>query len=55
MILGNFTRQIEIDPVLQPDGTANPNLKQVIVTVSYLNSSPVPRSYRVTALISSYR
>ena len=55
LILGNFTRQIEIDPVLQPDGTANPNLKQVIVTVSYLNSSPVPRSYRVTALISSYR
>jgi prepilin-type N-terminal cleavage/methylation domain-containing protein len=55
LILGNFTRQIEIAPVLQPDGTANPNLKQVIVTVSYLNSSPVPRSYRVTALISSYR
>lgn len=55
MILGNFTRRIEIDPVLQPDGTANPNLKQVIVTVSYLNSSPVPRSYTVTALISSYR
>jgi prepilin-type N-terminal cleavage/methylation domain-containing protein len=53
--LGNFTRQIEIDPVLQPDGTANPNLKQVIVTVSYRNSSPVPRSYTVTALISSYR
>ncbi|HKU27504.1 MAG TPA: prepilin-type N-terminal cleavage/methylation domain-containing protein [Candidatus Sulfotelmatobacter sp.] len=55
MSLGNFTRQIEIDPVLQPDGSVNPNLKQVIVTVSYSNLSPVPRSYTVTALISSYR
>src|SRR4051812_29378060 len=55
MSLGNFTRQIEIDPILQPDGSANPNLKQVIVTVSYLNSSPIPRSYRVTALISAFR
>jgi type II secretory pathway pseudopilin PulG len=55
MTLSNFTRQIEIDPVLQPDDTVNPNLKQVIVTVSYLNSSTVPRSYTVTALISSYR
>jgi type II secretory pathway pseudopilin PulG len=55
MSLGNFTRQIEIDPVLQPDGSVNPNLKQVIVTVSYANLSPVPRSYKVTALISSYR
>jgi prepilin-type N-terminal cleavage/methylation domain-containing protein len=55
MSLGNFTRQIEIDPVLQPDGSINPNLKQVIVTVSYANLSPVPRSYQVTALISAYR
>jgi type II secretory pathway pseudopilin PulG len=55
MSLGNFTRQIEIDPILQPDGSANPNLKQVIVTVSYLNSSPIPRSYTVTALISAFR
>jgi prepilin-type N-terminal cleavage/methylation domain-containing protein len=55
MSLGNFTRQIEIDPVLQPDGSINPNLKQVIVTVSYANLSPVPRSYKVTALISAYR
>ena len=55
MSLGNFTRQIQVNPVLQADGSTNPNLKQVIVTVSYTNSSPVPRSYSVTALISAYR
>ncbi len=55
MSLGNFTRQIEIAPALEADGSVNPNLKQVTVTVSYRNSSPVPRSYTVTALISSYR
>lgn len=55
MSLGNFTRQIEIDPVLQADGSINPNLKQVIVTVSYSNLTPLPRSYKVNALISSYR
>ncbi|HZQ94403.1 MAG TPA: type II secretion system protein [Candidatus Sulfotelmatobacter sp.] len=55
MSLGNFTRQIQVSPVLQADGSTNPNLKQVIVTVSYTNSSPVPRSYSVTALISAYR
>ncbi len=55
MSLGNFTRQIQINPVLQADGSVNPNLKQVIVTVSYITTSPVPRSYSVTALISAYR
>ena len=55
MSLGNFRRQIQINPVLQSDGSVNPNLKQVIVTVSYTYSSTVPRSYSVTALISAYR
>lgn len=55
MSLGNFTRQIQINPVLQADGSVNPNLKQVIVTVSYITTSTVPRSYSVTALISAYR
>jgi prepilin-type N-terminal cleavage/methylation domain-containing protein len=55
MSLANFTRQIQINPVLQADGSVNPNLKQVIVTVSYTTATPVPRSYSVTALISAYR
>lgn len=55
MSLANFTRQIQINPVLEPGGSVNPNLKQVIVTVSYTNTSPVPRSYSVTALISAFR
>ena len=55
MSLANFTRQIQINPVLQADGSINPNLKQVIITVSYTTTSPVPRSYSVTALISAFR
>jgi len=56
MSLGNFTRQIQISPVLQADGTVNPNLKQIIVTVSYTTGGfSVPRSYSVNALISSFR
>ena len=55
MSLANFTRRIQINPVLQADGSVNPNLKQVIITVSYTTTSPVPRSYSVTALISAFR
>jgi type II secretory pathway pseudopilin PulG len=48
--LGNFTRQIEIANV-----AGNPNVRQITVTVRY----PVPqgwyKSYKVQALISSYR
>lgn len=55
MSLANFTREIQINNVLEPDGSINPNLKQVVVTVSYMNGSTVPRSYNVTALISAYR
>lgn len=55
MSLANFTRQIQISPVLQADGSVNPNLKQVIVSVSYVTTSNIPRTYSVTALISAYR
>jgi prepilin-type N-terminal cleavage/methylation domain-containing protein len=57
MSLGNFTRQIQINTVLEADGvTINPNLKQITVTVSYATSmSSVPRSYSVNALISAFR
>ena len=57
MSLANFTRQIQINNVLESDGvTVNPNLKQVAVTVSYYASGSVQaHTYSVTTLISSYR
>ncbi len=56
MSLANFTRQIQINTVLNPDGTINPNLKQVTVTVTFTqNGSTTPQSYTVDGLISSFR
>jgi len=56
MSLTNFTREIQINPVLQPDGSTNPNLKQVTVIVSYTaGGSSVPRSYTVNVLLSAFR
>ena len=55
MSLANFTREIEITPVLEAGGSINPNLKQITVTVSYTSTSSVPRSYSVNALISAFR
>jgi prepilin-type N-terminal cleavage/methylation domain-containing protein len=55
--LANFTRQIQINPVLEADGvTIDPNLKQIVVTVSYMTgTSTVPHVYTVNALISAFR
>jgi prepilin-type N-terminal cleavage/methylation domain-containing protein len=57
MSLGNFTRQIQINPVLEADGvTIDPNLKQIVVSISYSSgTSPVPHTYTVQALISAFR
>ncbi len=56
MSLANFTRQIQIANVLNPDGTTNTTLKQVTVTVTYTTAnSKAARSYRVNALISAFR
>jgi prepilin-type N-terminal cleavage/methylation domain-containing protein len=57
MSLANFTRQIQINSVLEADGvTTDPNLKQIVVTVTYTGSgSSVPRTYTVNALISAFR
>jgi len=57
MSLGNFTRQIQINTVLESDGvTIDPTLKQIVVTVSYTTGgSAVPHVYTVNALISEYR
>jgi type II secretory pathway pseudopilin PulG len=56
MSLGNFQRQITITPVLLPDGTPNPNLKQIQVDVQYTKPGMTkPRTYTSIAFISSYR
>ena len=56
MSLANFTRAITISPVLNSDGSINPNLKQINVTVNYTSgTSSVPRIYTVDALISAFR
>jgi type II secretory pathway pseudopilin PulG len=55
--LGNFTRSIQINQVLESDGvTVDPTLKQIIVTISYTTGGNAnPHVYTVNALISAYR
>jgi len=56
MSLANFTRQITIGTVLNTDGSINPNLKQITVTVTYITgSTSATRTYTVQALISAFR
>jgi len=56
MSLANFTRQITISPVFNSDGSINPNVRQVNVTVTYTSgTSTVPRVYTVDTLISKFR
>jgi type II secretory pathway pseudopilin PulG len=56
MVLSNFQRSIVIVNTLNPDGTPNPNLKQVTVNVQYVRPGQrVPRVYTVNALISVFR
>ena len=57
MVLGNYQRQILIQPVLEADGvTVNPNLKQITINVQYTRSQSMgPRTYTVNALISAFR
>lgn len=56
MVLGNFQRRIQIASWLNPDGTINPNLKQITVTVQYTRPGiSQPRTYTVNALVSAFR
>jgi prepilin-type N-terminal cleavage/methylation domain-containing protein len=57
MSLANFSRKIQINTVLEPDGvTINPNLRQITITVQYTKAGlPAPRVYTATSLISTYR
>ena len=53
--LSVFQRRIDITNVLNPDGTLNPNVKQLTVTIQYPSATGRQRSYVVQALISSFR
>ena len=57
MSLANFKRQIQINPVLEADGvTVDPNLKQIVVTVTYTTAvTSALHTYTIDALISAYR
>ena len=56
MVLSNFQRTIVIANTLNPDGTPNPNLKQITVNVQYTRPlQNTPRIYTVNALMSVYR
>ena len=51
--LANYQRQVVIAPVLYPNGTVNPNLRSITVTVRVLGTPN--RDYTVAGYISSYR
>jgi type II secretory pathway pseudopilin PulG len=57
MGLPAFSRQIQINKVLEADGvTVDPNLKQIVVTVTYAkNGGSNSRSFVVSSLISAFR
>ncbi|HEX3820011.1 MAG TPA: prepilin-type N-terminal cleavage/methylation domain-containing protein [Candidatus Sulfotelmatobacter sp.] len=55
MSLGNFTRTIAINPVLLANGTTNPNMMAISITVSYTKDGwKTPRQFTANGLISSY-
>lgn len=58
MSLGNFTREITINPTYYPTGpnagSVNPNMMGISVTVSYTKAGMPPRSYTANGLMSSY-
>jgi type II secretory pathway pseudopilin PulG len=57
MPLNNYQRQVAITNVLNADGSINPNLKQVTVTVLYVAEGlkTQQKTYAVTGLISAFR
>ncbi len=53
--LGQFQRQIQIQPATRADGSADPNLRRVTVTITYPTSNGTIRTYGVTTYVSRYR
>ncbi len=50
--LNDYTRQVTISDLLLPGGAVNPNLRQIVVTITYRVGS-IRRSYTLTTYISS--
>lgn len=48
-----FSREILIEPILNPDGTVSQTLRQVTVTIRYLTEGAM-RTYSLRTYISSY-
>lgn len=48
-----FTREIRIDPIVNPDGTDSATLRQITVTIRYRTDSGM-RTYSLRTYISSY-
>jgi hypothetical protein len=46
---------VQITDVNNADGSTNPNLRQITITIQYPGAAGKTRSYTVQALISSYR
>jgi len=55
--LNNFTRQIQIASVTNPDGSINTSLRQITVTITYTTSQfkLVQKTYSVGGYISQFR
>ena len=53
--LSQFQRQIVIQPAIRSDGSADPNLRQVSVSLQYPASNGIMNSYSVSTYISRYR
>jgi len=54
MPLTNFQRQILINNILDANGTPNPNLRQIVVTVTYSGPQLGVHRYSVNGYVSRY-
>lgn len=53
--LTNFERQIQFNPVLRPDTSTYPDLREIVITVRYTTSQGWQRSLELRSHISRYR
>ncbi|HVP43228.1 MAG TPA: prepilin-type N-terminal cleavage/methylation domain-containing protein [Terriglobales bacterium] len=53
--LSNYRRQIQITPVLNPDGTVNPDMRKISVTVQVNTPGRGIRNYTVSGYISRFQ
>jgi prepilin-type N-terminal cleavage/methylation domain-containing protein len=53
--LASFQRQVLIQPIIRLDGTTHPDLRQVTVSVRYLNARGQPITYQIASYVSRFR